>query len=131
AAALEATLATDPRPAAAFNLTVLGHLLGTPLEPGLGGHVGMVEEGSEHMYRIDRAFFHLLSTPSMRPPAGVRLGRSSDMPPNGPDFGQDEVEVARHWCAVSGVPYLGRADIGHDGANRVVPFGPRETKSSV
>lgn len=131
AAALEPTLATDPRPAAAFNLTVLGHLLGTPLEPDLGGHVLMVEEVSEHMYRIDRAFFHLLSTPSMRTLAGLRLGRCSDIPPNDPDFGQDEVEVARHWCAVSGVPYLGRADIGHDGANRVVPFGPREAKSSV
>ena len=35
----------------------------------------------------------------------------------------DEEAIARHWCDVSGIPYLGRADIGHDTDNRVVPFG--------
>jgi len=28
------------------------------------------------------------------------------------------------WCGRAGIPYLGRADIGHDSANKVVPFGP-------
>ncbi len=36
-----------------------------------------------------------------------------------------EEAVARYWCARSGIPYLGRADIGHDVDNKVVPFGPR------
>jgi hypothetical protein len=31
--------------------------------------------------------------------------------------------VVRHWCDVSGIPYLGRADIGHDIDNKIVPFG--------
>lgn len=124
-AALEPSLADDPRPAAAFNLVVLGHLLGTPLEPDLSGHVLMLEEVSEYTYRTDRALFHLTSTPSMRRIAGLRLGRFSDVPANDPDFGLDDEQVARHWCERSGVPWLGRADIGHDAANRVVPFGPR------
>ena len=34
-----------------------------------------------------------------------------------------EEQVARFWCERSGIPYLGRADIGHDSDNRVVPFG--------
>lgn len=129
-AALEPSLADDPRPAAAFNLVVLGHLLGTPLEPDLAGHVLMLEEVSEHTYRTDRALFHLTSTPSMRRIAGLRLGRFSEVPANDPDFGQDEEAVARHWCQRSGIPFLGRADIGHDAANRVVPFGPARAKSS-
>jgi muramoyltetrapeptide carboxypeptidase len=29
----------------------------------------------------------------------------------------------QHWCARSGIAYLGRADIGHDADNKVVPFG--------
>lgn len=129
-AALEPSLADDPRPAAAFNLVVLGHLLGTPLEPDLAGHVLMLEEVSEHTYRTDRALFHLTSTPSMRRIAGLRLGRFSEVPANDPDFGQDEEAVARHWCQRAGIPFLGRADIGHDAANRVVPFGPARAKSS-
>ena len=38
---------------AAFNITVLSQLLGTPLEPDLDGHVLMLEEVSEARYRID------------------------------------------------------------------------------
>ena len=34
-----------------------------------------------------------------------------------------EEEVARFWCERSGIPYLGRADIGHDADNKIVPFG--------
>ena len=121
--ALEPSLSAEA-PAAAFNITILSQLLGTPLEPDLGGHVLMLEEVSEHMYRIDRSLFHITSNPGIRRVAGIRLGRCSAIPPNEPDFGQDEVEVTRHWCEVSGIRYLGRADIGHDAANKVVPFGP-------
>jgi muramoyltetrapeptide carboxypeptidase len=119
---LEPTVSSHT-PAAAFNLTILCNTLGTPLEPDLSGHVLMLEEVSEHMYRIDRSFCHLTSNPAIRRVAGIRLGRCSEIPPNDPDFGQTEVQVVKHWCDVSGIPYLGRADIGHDVENKVVPFG--------
>ncbi|HZC17063.1 MAG TPA: LD-carboxypeptidase, partial [Caulobacteraceae bacterium] len=114
----------DGLKAAAFNLTVFSQLLGTPLEPDLTDHVLMLEEVSEAMYRIDRSFFHVTSNRSVRRVAGIRLGRCSLITPNEPDFGMSEVEVARYWCERSGIPWLGRADIGHDVDNRIVPFGP-------
>jgi len=124
-AALEPSLADDPRPAAAFNLTILCSMLGTPWQPDLAGHVLMLEEVGEYMYRIDRSLFQLTSNPAMRRIAGLRLGRCSAIPDNDPDFAQTEEEIARAWCARSGIPWLGRADIGHDAANKVVPFGLR------
>lgn len=108
---------------AAFNITILSQLLGTPIEPDLKGHVLMLEEVSEAHYRIDRALFHITSNPRMRKVAGVKLGRCSDIPPNDPAFGKNEVEITKYWCAKSGIPYLGRADIGHDIDNKIVPFG--------
>ena len=111
------------RPHAAFNLTVLGLLLGTPLEPDLSGHVLMIEDVSEHMYATDRAMFHLTAHASIRAVAGIRLGRIGDVLPNDPDFGEDGEAVVRYWCERAGIPFLGAADIGHDSANRVVPFG--------
>lgn len=116
---------SDGAPHAAFNLTVFGMVLGTPLEPDLAGHVLILEEVSEHMYRIDRALGHIAATPSARRIAGLRLGRCGEVPANEPDFGEDEEAVARFWCERAAIPYLGRADIGHDSANKVVPFGPR------
>ncbi|WP_295240401.1 LD-carboxypeptidase [uncultured Brevundimonas sp.] len=120
---IEPSLATDPRPAVAFNLTILNELTGTPLEPDLSDHVLMLEEVSEAVYRIDRMMFHLTSQASIRRVAGIRLGRVSDVTPNDPDFGQTPEEIFRYWCLRSGIPFLGSADIGHDAANKVVPFG--------
>ncbi len=108
---------------AAFNIMTFSQLIGTPLQPDLTGHVLMLEEVSEYMYRIDRSLFHITSSPGVRRVAGIRLGRCTAIPDNDPDFGQTELEVVRHWCVQSGIPYLGRADIGHDAANKVVPFG--------
>jgi muramoyltetrapeptide carboxypeptidase len=108
---------------AAFNMTVLTQLLGTPLQPDLGGHVLMLEEVGEAMYRIDRSLFHITSNPEIRRVSGVMLGRCSNVTPNEPDFGMNEEEVARYWCRRSGIAWLGRADIGHDVSNKIVPFG--------
>jgi muramoyltetrapeptide carboxypeptidase len=110
-------------PSVAFNMTILSQLLGTPYEPDLTGHVLMLEEIDEYMYRIDRTLFHITSNPRIRRAAGLRLGRCSQIPENYIDFGEDEVAVAERWCAQSGIPYLGRADIGHDVDNKIVPFG--------
>jgi muramoyltetrapeptide carboxypeptidase len=111
----------DRHPAVAFNLMTLAMLCGTPLMPGLAGHVVMVEEVSEHLYAVDRLFFHL--TAHLGGVAGLRLGRVSDVPDNDRPFGTGTEEIARHWCARHSIPYLGTADIGHDAANRIVPFG--------
>ena len=111
------------KPVAAFNITALSQLLGTELQPDLTRHVLMLEEVSEALYRIDRSLFHITSNPGIRKVAGIRLGRCSDITRNEPDFGMTEEEIARYWCRKSGIPYLGRADIGHDIGNKIVPFG--------
>ena len=110
-------------PAFAFNLTVLSSLLGTPLEPDLTGADLLIEEVSEQHYRIDRLMFHLTASANVRSVARIRLGRVGDIPANDPVFGRDELAIVTDWCARSGIAFGGRADIGHDAANRVVPFG--------
>ncbi len=110
-------------PAVAFNLTTLAMLAGTTLMPDLAGHVVMVEEVSEHLYAVDRNFFHVGEHLARAGIAGLRLGRVREVPDNDRPFGATPEEIARHWCARGGFPFLGRADIGHDPANRIVPFG--------
>jgi muramoyltetrapeptide carboxypeptidase len=107
----------------AFNITILAHLIGTPWQPDLSGHVLMLEEVSEYHYAIDRALAQITAHPNIRRVAGIKLGRCSQIPENDVDFDMDEVAIAEHWCGLAGIPYLGRADIGHDPANKVVPFG--------
>ena len=111
----------DHRPVAAFNLMTLAMLCGTRLMPGLAGHVVMVEEVSEHLYAIDRLLFHV--TAHLGGIAGLRLGRVSAVPENDRPFGAEVGEIACDWCARRSIQFLGAADIGHDAANMIVPFG--------
>jgi muramoyltetrapeptide carboxypeptidase len=109
-------------PAMAFNLTVLATLLGTVLEPDFAGVDLLIEDVNEHHYRIDRTMFHVTASPNVRRAARLRLGRVGDIPRNDPDFGRDEEAIVKEWCERSNIPFGGRADIGHDAQNRVVPF---------
>lgn len=117
--------ATEPPKVAAFNLSVLGALLGTPLQPSFAGRVLMVEEVGEEMYRIDRLLFEVTSNRAVRRCAGLMLGRCAIKPNvDGPDWGPaTDEDSAKRWCAQNRIAWLGRADIGHDADNKVVPFG--------
>lgn len=108
-------------PAVAFNLMTLAMLVGTEFMPPLAGHVVMIEEVAEHLYAIDRMMFHV--TQHLHGIAGIRLGEVSKVPENDRAFGADAVAIVQDWCHRSGIPYLGRARIGHSAENRIVPFG--------
>lgn len=110
-------------PAAAFNLMTLAMLTGTPLMPDLRGNVVMVEEVSEHHYAVDRLLCLVCHVLAAQGAAGLRLGRVSEVPANDRPFGADPWAMAQAWCARTGLPFLGGADIGHDIDNKIVPFG--------
>lgn len=112
-------------PAMAFNLTVLSSLLGTELEPDFAGVELLIEDVGEHHYRLDRTMFHLTSSANVRSVRRLRLGRVSDIPANHPEFGSEDVEIVADWCARAGIAFGGRADIGHDSGNKIVPFPAR------
>ena len=112
-------------PAMAFNLTVLSNLLGTSLEPDFAGVDLLIEDVGEHLYRIDRTMFHVTGIEAIRRVRRLRLGRLTDVLENDPVFALDETSIIEQWCARSGIAFGGRADIGHDAQNRVVPFPRR------
>lgn len=113
------------KPAMAFNLTVLSSLLGTSLEPDFSDVELLIEDVAEHEYRIDRAMFHVTGSASVRRAASIRMGRMTEIPDNDPVFGSDAESIVRDWCKRAGISFKGHADIGHDAANRVVPFNYR------
>jgi muramoyltetrapeptide carboxypeptidase len=109
-------------PAFAFNLTVLSNFLGTELQPDFTGRELIIEDVGEHLYRTDRSMFHVTNNAEVRKIRRLRLGRVSDVLENEPDFASDEERVVIDWCQRSGISYGGRADIGHDSGNKIVPF---------
>lgn len=110
-------------PVIAMNLAILTAMIGTQWLPDLADHVLMIEEVSEPLYRIDRMLFTLSHSTQLKGLAGIRLGQVVDVQENEPRFGETPEEMAARWCGEMGVPYLGRAEIGHSADNRIVPFG--------
>ena len=108
---------------AAFNVMTLAMMTGTGLMPDLRNHILLVEEISEYLYAFDRAMFHLCRNLADKGLSGIRLGNVSDIPENDRPFGEGPEAIAERWCAANDIPYLGRADVGHDVHNRIVPFG--------
>ena len=115
--------ASDAQPVVAFNITVLAHLVSTDWAPDLSGHIVLLEDVGEYLYRTDRAMFAIMNSTAMSGAAGVKLGRLSDVPENDRPFGATDEEIFRRWCDATAIPFLGRADIGHDADNKIVPFG--------
>lgn len=111
------------RPAAAFNLAILGSLIGTPWLPDLTDHELLIEEVSEPMYNIDRLLFTMANAPQLRGIAGVRLGAVTGVKDNTPSWNIPLPAMMERWCRDMGVPFLGNAEIGHTQTNHVVPFG--------
>ena len=111
------------KPVVAFNITVLANLIGLDWTPDFSGHIVMLEDVGEYLYRIDRSLSAIIMSPRMQNAAGIKLGRISAVPENDRPFGSSEEEIAQYWCKRAGIAYLGRADIGHDGDNKIVPFG--------
>lgn len=110
-------------PSVAFNLTILTSLIGTPWLPDLTDHVLIVEEVSEPMYNVDRMLFKLANATQLKGIAGLRLGAVSDVRENDPPWGESLDYMMIRWSRDMGVPYLGRAEVGHTQGNHVVPFG--------
>ena len=111
-------------------LVVLSSLMGTGLEPDFTGAELLIEEVDEELYRIDRFLFHVTGQPGFARVRQLRLGRCA-LKANDRPFGAEPEAVARHWCERAGVPYGGRADIGHDSQNRVVPFPLRNRGAAL
>ena len=78
---------------------------------------------SEPLYNVDRLLFHMANATQLKGIAGIRLGAVNDVRANDPPWGESIEAMIDRWCAAMGVPYLGRAQIGHTQDNMVVPFG--------
>ncbi|MEM6538424.1 MAG: LD-carboxypeptidase [Pseudomonadota bacterium] len=116
-------------PRVAFNATVLAHALPKLPVDLFAGHILVVEEVAEYHYAFDRSLSAILSAPHAKELRGLKLGRVSAIPddPDQVPFGSTTEEIAQYWCDRASIPFLGRADIGHDIDNKIVRFGAATT----
>lgn len=105
-------------PVLAGNLTTLCHLLGTPYEPSLKGHILILEDRGEALYRLDRMLTQMKLAGCFNGLAGLALGSFEGC--------GSEIElhkVIRNIFNDDGIPILAGLNIGHGTSNLTIPIG--------
>lgn len=100
------------------NLAVLAHMAGTPYFPNLAGHVLLLEEQNEPLYKIDRMLTQLKLMGVLNGLAGVVLGAFINC-------GEIKAVYARltELLDGKGMPVLAGFPAGHAKANVLLPLG--------
>jgi muramoyltetrapeptide carboxypeptidase len=104
------------------NLTTLCHLVGTPYMPRFKGHILILEEKGEAVYRIDRMLSQMKLAGCFEGINGLALGSFEDC-------GKlDEIyEVIEETFRHENIPILSGFEIGHGKTNITVPIGLKAT----
>ncbi len=100
------------------NLTTLCHLVGTPFQPKLNGHILILEDTGEKPYRIDRMLTQMKLAGVFDGLCGLGIGSFENCGEADELF---EI-IARIFHPVQ-IPILAGFDIGHGSDNIAVPFG--------
>ncbi len=99
------------------NLSLVGHLLGTPFAWPMAGAILFLEDINEEPYRVDRYLVQLRLAGALDVIAGVLLGSFTDA-------ADVRAELREHLVAL-GKPLVGGWPAGHGTPHRALPLGVR------
>lgn len=105
-------------PVVGGNLTTLCHLLGTPFSPRFRGHILLLEDQGEAVYRIDRMLSQMKLAGCLDGITGLMLGMFKNCGPM-----QEIFEVIQDIFQDNNIPILAGFGIGHNEPNFTIPFG--------
>jgi muramoyltetrapeptide carboxypeptidase len=105
-------------PVLAGNLTTLCHLLGTPYERPLKGHILILEDRGEALYRLDRMLTQMKLAGCFKGLAGLALGSFE-----GCGSQKELHKVVRNIFNDDSIPIMAGLDIGHGTSNLTIPIG--------
>ena len=109
-------------PVAGGNLTTLCHLVGTPFEPGLKGHLLLLEDKGESCYRIDRMLTHMKLAGCFEGLAGLVLGSFEDC-----GSVSEIIRIVDNLFKEDNIPILAGFEVGHGKNNITIPIGLNAT----
>lgn len=109
-------------PVAGGNLTTLCHLVGTSFEPGLKGHLLLLEDKGEPCYRIDRMLTHMKLAGCFDDLAGLVLGSFKNCGPI-----SEIIEIVDNLFKEDNIPILAGFEVGHGKNNITIPIGLNAT----
>jgi muramoyltetrapeptide carboxypeptidase len=105
------------------NLALVAALVGTPYAWDLDGAILILEDVSEHVYRIDRMLTQLCLSGALERVAGIAFGGFTDIPDDASNAERPLERVLRQFAENVGVPTVMNFPIGHVPDHLTVPLG--------
>lgn len=105
------------------NLALVASLVGTSYAWDLDGAILVLEDVSEHVYRIDRMLIQLLHSGALARVAGIAFGGFTDIPEDSADAERPLDRVLREVAERVGVPCVMNLPIGHSPDHVTLPLG--------
>ena len=100
------------------NLTTFCHLVGTPFQPNFGGHVLLIEDTGEALYRIDRMLTQMRLAGCFEEMVGLVLGSFQNC------GSQKNVhDLFERFFREEKFPMVAGFEFGHEGRNPTLPIG--------
>jgi muramoyltetrapeptide carboxypeptidase len=100
------------------NLTTLCHLIGTPFQPKMNGHILILEDTGEKPYRIDRMLTQMKLAGAFNGLCGLGIGTFEHC-----GEADELFEIISRIFNPINIPILAGFDIGHGPDNIAIPFG--------
>jgi muramoyltetrapeptide carboxypeptidase len=100
------------------NLTTLCHLIGTPFQPKMNGHLLILEDAGEKPYRIDRMLTQMKLAGIFDGLCGLGIGSFENC-----GEADELFEIISRIFSPLHIPILAGFDIGHGPDNIAIPFG--------
>jgi muramoyltetrapeptide carboxypeptidase len=104
------------------NLTTFCHLVGTPFQPSFAGHILLVEDTGEALYRIDRMLTQMRLAGCFEGMAGLALGSFQNCGSPG-----KVLQLFERFFEAEKFPMAGGFEFGHAGCNPTLPLGVEAT----
>jgi muramoyltetrapeptide carboxypeptidase len=105
------------------NLALVAALVGTPYAWNLDGAILVLEDVSEHVYRIDRMLTQLCLSGALERLAGIAFGNFTDIPDDASNVDRPLERVLRQFAENVGVPAVMNFPIGHVPDHLTIPLG--------
>jgi muramoyltetrapeptide carboxypeptidase len=105
------------------NLTLLAHAVGGASDFKTKGLILFMEDIGEYLYNVDRMLHQLKSAGKFNKPAGVIIGRFTDLKDTERPFGKDAYEIIRDIFEEFEFPVCYRFPVGHVKENVALKCG--------
>lgn len=105
------------------NLALVSALVGTPYAWELDGAILVLEDVSEHVYRLDRMLTQLRLTGTLERVAGIAFGGFTDIPDDASNVDRSLERVLTEIAEAADVPCVMNFPIGHVPDHVTLPLG--------